>query len=746
MATFRADITRSVEPATANPALLGRAAEANARAVGTLTNLAGEMYKGYVAGEMANIEEQAANLAGEFLITGQAAEKAEKRSANIRAARGTVFGQFDESAPLEQQEAVGRQLGAFDNELNRLKTAVEGGMSNERYVSRIDSLTKSAIAKFPGLADQIRERVASVTGMPGADRWAQMSYVRDRFTPPKEDRSKVKTPEDMALQDIDEAAKTGMFGTREELLNIYRTDRATYDVRMTGFKQVLSQQTQTKTLEAYTGGLRNQGDLQADQQRATFAAVFSGALGTSVLTQAVQDKENTFGSTLDLMSKGDPAALDPTRFKVLVDLHNAQMRTNVEGARRQAYTTIDTYIANNPNISDAKRKELYADVDRATTLALGKYADDKGVGLSAMAAIFKTYRDKGLAEKAQLVELAIKQQTAMQNNPMVMSYWAGGVDRENLKRTNRSFYEFMVGQENELTSSISGVRNEIKGATDLANVQRVLVQSQNNPAAVPVDPVASPNTTRAAHQAQMATAAELLKKANLQPMEVNIVSAALSTSTQYGANSQLLAREYRRLGDKILTLAEPDQAVIKANVSNSITQAVRNVQDVKGVVETKYKVKLQLGVNDAGEISVVAPAPVVRPGVPAPRVPQDYLLASEEFTKQLKPMLNNMVFGRAMLTKEQPKAVGQDFATLINNNQPYGGFFSMQAQPVAATATPAAPAQATPAAPAASAASAAGGKRTASMADVARYAASKGISVQQAVSQLEADGVDVVGN
>jgi hypothetical protein len=284
------------------------------------------------------------------------------------------------------------------------------------------------------------------------------------------------------------------------------------------------------------------------------------------------------------------------------------------------------------------------------------------------------------------------------------------------------------------------------------------VQSQQSPAAVPVDPVAAATTTRAAHQAQMATAAELLKKAELLPPEVNIVSAALSTSAQYGANSLLLARDYRKLGDKILKLSEPDQAVIKANVSSSITQSVRNVIDVKGVIEDKYKVKLQLGVNDAGEIVVMAPP---RPEIPsqrramttvemqaaaAPVINTAYTQATAEFNKQLKPMLSNMVFGRAMLTTEQPKAVGQDFATLINNNQPYGGFFSMQAQPAAATATPAAPAQATPAAPAASAASAAGGKRTASMADVARYAASKGISVQQAVSQLEADGVDVVGN
>lgn len=719
MATFRADITRNVEPAMANPALLGQAARAKAESINTLTGLAGDMYKGYVAGELANIEEQAANVAGEFFISGQAAQQAARRIPAVEAARGTVF---ETQGPLQpqQQEAVEKQLSSFDAELNRLKLASEGGMSNERYMSRIDTITKQAIAKFPGMADKIRERVGAVTGLPGADRFAQMSYVRDRFTPPREDRSKVKTPEDMALQDIDKAAETGMFGTREELLNIYRTDRPKYDERMSGFKQVLSTQTQTKTLESYTGGLRGQSDSTADQQRASFAAIFSGSLGTSVLTQSVQDKEQTFSTTLGLMAAGDPRAVNPVQFETLVKLHAAQMRTNIEQARRVAYTSIDTYLANNPNVSDAKRKELYADVDRSATVALGQYADDKGVGLVAMANIMRTYRDKTLAEKSQLVDLAIKQQSAMQNNPMVMAYWAGGDARENLKRTNRSFYEFMVGQENELTGSIGGVRNDIKAAGDLANVQRVLVQSQQSPAAVPADPVAAPAVTRAAHQAQMATATAALAKAELSPPEVNIVSAALSTSTQYGANSQLLAREYRKIGDKILKLPEPDQAVIKSNVSNSITQSVRNVIDVKQTIESKYKVQLQLGVNDAGEIVVLQPA---RPEIPAQRramtmaemqaaaapvINTAYTQASAEFTKQLKPMLNNMVFGRAMLTQEQPKAVGQDFAGLINNNQSYGGFFSMEAKPVAApAATPAAPA-ASAAKPAASATS--GGK------------------------------------
>jgi hypothetical protein len=549
--------------------------------------------------------------------------------------------------------------------------------------------------------------------MPGADRWAQMSYVRERFTPPKEGKQP-KSAEDVALQDMDKAADLGVVGTREQLLNLYRTNRAEYDRRMSGAQQIMATSTETKRVKAYIDGQQGQSDMQADQQRPAFAAIFSGSLGTSVLTQSVQDKEETFAKTLELMATGDPRAVNPVQFETLAKLHSAQMRTNIDQARRQAKAAVDSYIANNPNLTTAKRNDLYGDIDRMAETALSKYADDKGIGLTAMATILRTYRDKTLQEKQQLVDLAIKQQSAMQNNPMVMAYWAGGADRENLKRTNRSFYEFMVGQENELTTAIGGVRNDVKAAGDLANVQRVMLQSQQSPAAVPVDPIASSNTTRAAHQAQMATAVETLKKAELSPVEVNVVSAALSTSTQYGANSQLLARQYKTIGEKISKLADPDQAVIKANVSNSLQQSVRNVQDMKTTIENKYKVKLELGVNDAGEIVVVQPA---RPAIPsqrramtmaemqaaaAPVINTAYTQASEEFMKQLKPMLSNMVYGRAMLTKEQPKAVGQDFAGIINNNQPYAGFFSMEARPAAPAATPAAPA-ASAAKPAASA-------------------------------------------
>jgi len=726
MATYRADITKNIEPAMANPAALAQAAEANAAAVRTLGEAAGTMYKGYMAGEMQAIEEQGAALQQEFFVSGQAAQVAGRQAAALQRQQpqaGSVFAETMLGAGGEEaRQKATQMLQGYDQELNRLKLAADGGMTNEQYVSRVDTLTKQAIAKFPGLANQIRERVGTVTGLPYADRWAQMNYTKERFTVQKE--TKQKSPEDLALKDIEEAAKTGMFGTNEELLTVYRTDRSRYDSLMRGFKEYQATKSQSDVIKNNVSRLQGQSDLEADQSRAAFMAVFSGGLGTSVLTSTVQDKENIFGTTLKLMGEGKNVSVDIVPFKTQIDLHAAQMRTNIDGAKRQAYATIDAYLANNPNISDNKRKELYADVDRAANASMARYADDKGIGLVAMANVMKTYRDKSLQEKTQLVDLAIKQQSAMQNNPMVMAYWAGGEARENLKRTNRSFYEFMVGQEQELTSSIYGVRNDIKGATDLANVQRVMVQAGQSPEAVAVDPLADKGVTRASHQSLMASAQEILKKNSFTPLEVNTISAALSTSTQYGANSQVLRQDYRKIGDRIATLSEADQAVIKGNVSKSSVASISSINSIKSVIESKYNTKLTLGINDAGEISVVIPAISLtnRPLVGGTAFNQ---VAAQEFMKQTKPMLNNIVFGRSMLTKEDPKAIGTEFSNIINNNEPYTGFFSNEAQPVATKANET--------------------KRTANMADVARFAREKGMTIDDAISQLEADGVDVMG-
>ena len=695
MASFRADITRNVEPAMANPALLGQAARAQAESVKTLTDFAGDMYKGYVAGEMANIEEEAADLAGEFLRKGKLADEEGRKIPGVQAARNTVFGQFNEAAPLEQQEAVGRQLGAFDNELNRLKAAVEGGMSNERYVSRIDSITKTAIAKFPGLAGQIRERVAAVTGMPGADRWAQMSYVRDRFTPPKEPKGG-KTEEELALDDIKRMAPLGTFGSSEELFKLFRENKPEYDRRRNAANEIFNVKTTTDTIKARVEGTTIQTDENVELVRAPIGAIFQGSLTTAVLAQDVKEKEGTFAKTIELMAAGDPRTVNPVQFETLVKLHAAQMRSNIDNATREAKDTVRNIIAANPSMSEGKKKALYEDVDRYAAESLTRYADDKGTGLVAMASILRNYRDKTVQERQQLLDLHIKLETATQNTPLVQQFRQGGEARKRLEREQPYFYQFMVKQENTIARLAQGLTAEIDGAANMADVRRVALQASTDPAAVPVDPVADTNTTKAAHEMLYASAKQALNKTELRPEEVTLVSSTLSTGALYGANTRVLAKDYKKFSEQISKLSEPDQAIIKSNVSNSVSMAIRNIQETKSLIESRYKVTLEIGVNSAGELGVVAPkVPTPRYGTTPgsfTRVSSEYLAAAKTFTEQLKPLLNNSVYSRAMLTNEQPSAVSQEFATLINNGQPYNGFFSMEAMPVAPAASAAKPA------------------------------------------------------
>jgi hypothetical protein len=696
MATYQANITKNIEPAMANPATLQQAGASTRAAIQTLGEGANVLYKGYVEQEIANIEQGFQKQAQEFYVNRQIADKAAaqlQQEEQNRPMAGSMFAEAMLGAQGEEgQQKATQQLKAFEDKLIRLKTASEGGMSPEVFQANVQSDLRKAIARFPGMANEIRNRFANITGIDLATQAFVSSYIKGVFNPAQP--PKTTTPEDLAMKDIDDAAKTGMFGTREELFKDYTTNRGVYDTKMTGFKQVQQAQTQVNNIKNNIAALQNQSDLQTDTIRPGFAAVFDGSLGAAVLTTGVNDKEQVFADTLKLMAQGDPQVTDPTKFQVLVSLHTNQMRTNIESARKSGYSVIDAYLAKNTNVSDAKRKELYADVDRQAEQSLRMYADDKGVGLLSMANVLKNYRDKSLTEQQMILDLAIKQQSAMQNNPMVMAFYGLGASRENLKRTNPDFYEFMLTNEKRIADAVRGIRNDVAAATDLADVKRVMLQSEQSGAAVPTDPVASRTNTRAAHQALAASAAELLKKTTLLPSEVNIASAAFSTSVATGANSLTLARDYKKYGEQIAKLNDADQAVIKGNVSRSVSGAVISINDVKQVIEAKYKTKLTLGVNDAGEISVVLPKSRANL-VPADATPETTnslttTIAAQEFMKQVKPMLNNIVYGTAMLTQKEAKAVGTEFATVINNNQPYSGFYNAQAQPVTQTPSAAA--------------------------------------------------------
>jgi hypothetical protein len=87
------------------------------------------------------------------------------------------------STDPEMQEQGKEQLAAVAAQLARFKTASEGGMKTEQFIANVDVLTRKAIAKYPGLADQIRKEVSRVTGVEGADEFTRQRWIQRELNP-----------------------------------------------------------------------------------------------------------------------------------------------------------------------------------------------------------------------------------------------------------------------------------------------------------------------------------------------------------------------------------------------------------------------------------------------------------------------------------------------------------------------------------------------------------------------------------
>ena len=664
MATkYSVDVTSTAEPASADYGALARAQTERGKQAQLIGATAESLVGMYQKVKLADAEDKAAELSAEFLRSNQMATASALDAQRMEAMRpergGAVAEAMLGAGGAEKQTAAKTSLKNFDNEIRRLKEASNSGMTNAQYVGRVNTLIKEAIAANPGMADQIRAKVAAQTGLEGADRWAQQQFVKERFTKPTATKDPLSEA-DMAAATIKRIAPLGTFGDEVTLTNLYRTNRPLFDRRVRAATEYLAVQTQNDSVKKHMEALRTNSDSDADKARAGFKMLFGGYTQANVLATTVEDKENIFGQTLALMSKGQ-SNMDPTKFKVLVDLHNAQMRTNIDAAKRTSYEAIDVFVRENPNISDAKRKELYADIDRSAATLVERYADDKGIGLSAMPNIMSSYRDKSLTEKQQLVDLAVKLQSAMPNNPLMQAYWGKGASRENLKRTNPDFYNFMVKFEENITSSARSVGEDITAAQDLSVVQIIQATGEKTGEAVAPPIVGSPTTVKAGYTSLVASAVTLLDKADLSQPEINVISSAFSTSAQYGAESQLLLSNYQKFGSKLANLNPVDLGVIKNNVSRGSVNGVEQIRQIRDVLNTKYGTNYKVGVSPEGILYMDSMSTAV-----SVRDPKSRAIA-EEFRKQTKALSITTVYGRAMLTNEDPSAIGMGYANAINN-------------------------------------------------------------------------------
>jgi hypothetical protein len=302
MATYRANITQNVEPAMANPAYLQRAAElragafeSKAKGVSTLLGAAETAYKGYVEAEVANVGEEVRATSTEFFERNAALGEAQE----LTQRKGTVAGSIMGPLQPAEQEGVDALLSGFDQEINRLRQAAQGGMRMEEFMDRINTTTRKAIARFPGRADEIRQRAARASGIENIDRLEESRFIQRVFSDkPVEDKT-AQTRLQMAQKDIEGAAKLGVY-TQQELFDMWSSSDPRYDAFMKTYKESTATTFALNNIKTNVESAVVTSDFQATQLQPQFNAILDFSFANNAFIIAAADKQQTLTNTFKL--------------------------------------------------------------------------------------------------------------------------------------------------------------------------------------------------------------------------------------------------------------------------------------------------------------------------------------------------------------------------------------------------------------------------------------------------------------
>jgi len=470
------------------------------------------------------------------------------------------------------------------------------------------------------------------------------------------------------------------------------------------------------------------GDDGARKQIPMFRALFTENFKADGLTNIWNSNNTALNDTMKLMATGKDPETDPAAFDTLVQIHSAQYLSMANQSKIAAINAANKYFAEtNPSASKAARDEVYAAINQDHDMFVAAYKPDSAIGLVAMARVRKTYAKENFETQLKLQQLQVQQLAATSNSALAKQYWNGGADRARLEQTHPEFYKYFDEQAQKVIKGYSTTQQMGEDAVSLANVQNLVAGAGNIAGEMVKPPNVSPREYKNAVSSVVANASAALdnavKTGVLAPRDRTLVQSSLSTQVGQGADANILSREYPKIFEKVSKLPNDDQAAIKASTSEASRNAVLKVTTVKSSVEAKYGTKLNIGVNAANQIVVLNP-PTTNPNEVLA-----YATAKQEFEKTTLPLLRNLVHGRAAVTGEALDPIAVELADVINNDERYLGFFTLDGKPTSSNFKEAAPAK--------------GGAVT--MADIAAFAEQKGISVDEAESQLRAGGV-VVGD
>jgi hypothetical protein len=666
---YQQDVTQNITPATANPAAMVQSVSTKSGVVAGAVNAAGTLYETKKRMDLMQADVDAEHISNRFLETNMGAIRAQE-------AAGVVQGEI---ATLEQVGPLSpAEQGALDElqaQAVRLKNAAAGGMSNQEYESRISTLTKRTIAKYPGLADQIRQSVGAVAGLPGADRWAATQYVAERFGRGSGDDSASKMQAEFLKNTIKQIAD--IHGqTPNSVFEIYNTNPALYKQMEIQTNEVLAAQAQATRAKEYLDQNATAGNVSAQELRPGAVALFNGlSFDTGVTTAENLFKQGLFNGLLEKARQG---AVDPAQFETEAAMWRGQMLNSLERANAQTNAAL-VQLRVTHGFSDDTFNSLKADIKTLYDSQKAMWDNDSSFAL--MAGAVAKYGKEGYQKTMDAYRLAV-QEIAAYGPEVVQTYLLNPEKLKSVNPESHRILEELFKVRVELRAELSGDAQRTHDSI-LYNVRLAQEGGEVVRGETPVGeykPVVEAVSVRSTSLLDKA-----LTGANLTPSETNLVKQGFKLHAT-DVDPAAFDKRATSVKNKIRNAPEEVQNEIKLAASKGTVESYRAISSVLDGIEAKYGVRLQLGVNSAGHL---VPRRIDDPRKGMSRAEMQALgdearktnAAIAEFTRQASYLTMNLVNGTYIASEGTRNEIASNYADVFNSRGQYTGFFTLDAKP-----------------------------------------------------------------
>lgn len=712
MAIYKTDLTQPLPVATPDYSAAGRAIEtrtkASVAALSTIADIGSKVYSAYREADIKSTTdkgETAEQLAESFFTSNMVAETAQGKMIEVSALakkeqqnllEAGMSDMYGYEADSEDVAAKARaNLQGYSNALMSLKKASEGGMSNTEYATRVASIAKNAIAKYPYMADEIRKTVGDITGLVGADQFAIRQFVASRFsrtgTGGGAGTKGVKSPEAL-LQDEQEYIAKSLGISTLDVNKVYTNDPKQY-------RELKRKATTRSTLAAGLANAENQiksyaaqGDLESLKNSGVYAnsvriyaqqksienkasevlAEFKN-MAVQIRTGAIKDfsaralqREATLFSNVQLQSieEGRQLALqklreDQRKFQYSDERYKElerQINTEAESLNKiyAGEASFMGYIATLAKNEEATEDQLNKGMETAQELArnLGVTSSVVQAALSGDPAKQKNIKDQ-YPQLYNVVMNYVKTADSYEGQRALLGVQRGlSIIQERLHRARYGVIDIYEGLTYENDSMSIEEQKERKEA-DQAAAQAVHSQASD----------------------------DLKSSEQLTTAQKNIITVATAQQQIDGNNAALLRSDFTKTKSLIEEkFTGSDFIALRDKVAQANIVSVQRIADAKAMYKSEMGANINLIALPDGTLQVAVPtkpAMIRRNENPtSPLTPEgaQYLRdmqAFRQFQKSYGNTLITSVFGAALVTDKRPFEHATQIANAINNNLPY---------------------------------------------------------------------------